>query len=54
MPFPRWLSRVNSHFTNRLLGPLASRAPEMGVVVGRNEKVDTETSCQFRSMATRL
>lgn len=33
MPFPRWLARVNSRFTNRLLGHLALRAPGMGVIV---------------------
>jgi len=45
MPFPRWLARVNSHFTNRLLGPLASRAPGMGVVVHLGRK----TQRQYRT-----
>ena len=45
MPFPRWLARVNSHFTNRLLGPLASRAPGMGVVV----HVGRKTQRQYRT-----
>jgi deazaflavin-dependent oxidoreductase (nitroreductase family) len=37
MPFPRWLARINLHFTNHLLGPLATRLPGMGIVlhVGR-------------------
>jgi deazaflavin-dependent oxidoreductase (nitroreductase family) len=33
MPLPRWLARVNLHVTNRLLAPVASRLPGMGVVV---------------------
>ncbi len=33
MPAPRWLARVNLHLTNRVLGPLASRLPGMGVVL---------------------
>lgn len=33
MPLPRWVARVNLRFTNRILGPLASRMPGMGVVV---------------------
>ncbi len=33
MPAPRWLARVNLHVTNRILGPLATRMPGMGVVV---------------------
>ena len=38
MPAPRWLARFNLHVTNRILGPLATRMPGMGVVVhvGRN------------------
>ncbi len=37
MPAPRWLARFNLYVTNRILGPLASRLPGMGVVlhVGR-------------------
>jgi deazaflavin-dependent oxidoreductase (nitroreductase family) len=38
MPFPRWLARVNLHFTNRLLGPLAGRLPGMGIVVHSGRK----------------
>ena len=45
MPFPRWLARVNSLFTNRLLGPLASRAPGMGVIV----HVGRKTQRQYRT-----
>lgn len=33
MPAPRWLARVNLHFTNHLLGPLARHMPGMGIVV---------------------
>ena len=33
MPAPRWLARFNLRLTNRLLGPIASRLPGMGVVV---------------------
>ena len=45
MPFPRWLARVNSHFTNPLLGPLARRAPGMGVIV----HVGRKTQRQYRT-----
>jgi deazaflavin-dependent oxidoreductase (nitroreductase family) len=38
MPFPRWLARFNLHVTNRVLGPLASYAPGMGVVVHTGRK----------------
>ena len=38
MPFPRWLARFNLHVTNRLLGPLASYAPGMAVVVHTGRK----------------
>jgi hypothetical protein len=44
MPFPRWLARVNSHFTNRLLGPLARRAPGMGVIVYVGRKTGASVS----------
>jgi deazaflavin-dependent oxidoreductase (nitroreductase family) len=45
MPFPRWLARVNLHFTNRLLGPLACRLPGMGIVVhvGRRTRREYRT-----------
>lgn len=33
MPAPRWLARFNLHVTNRILGPLATRMPGMGVVI---------------------
>ncbi len=33
MPAPRWLARFNLHVTNRILWPLATRMPGMGVVV---------------------
>lgn len=33
MPLPRWVARFNLYVTNRLLGPLASRLPGMGVVI---------------------
>ena len=38
MPAPRWLARVNLHFTNHILGPLARRLPGMGVVVHTGRK----------------
>jgi hypothetical protein len=38
MPFPRWLARFNLHVTNRVLGPLASYAPGMAVVVHTGRK----------------
>jgi hypothetical protein len=38
MPFPRWLARVNLHVTNRVLGPLASRVPGMGVIIHLGRK----------------
>jgi deazaflavin-dependent oxidoreductase (nitroreductase family) len=38
MPAPRWLARVNLHFTNHLLEPLAKHLPGMGVVVHRGRK----------------
>lgn len=40
MPAPRWLARFNLHITNRLLGPLATHMPGMGVVhhVGRKSR----------------
>jgi deazaflavin-dependent oxidoreductase (nitroreductase family) len=33
VPAPRWLARFNLHFTNRILGPVATRLPGMGVIV---------------------
>jgi deazaflavin-dependent oxidoreductase (nitroreductase family) len=33
MPFPRWLARLNLHVTNRVLEPVATWVPGMGVVV---------------------
>jgi deazaflavin-dependent oxidoreductase (nitroreductase family) len=33
MPAPRWLAHFNLYVTNRILGPLATRMPGMGVVV---------------------
>ena len=33
MAAPRWLARFNLYVTNRVLGPVASRMPGMGVVV---------------------
>ena len=38
MPAPRWLARVNLHFTNHLLGPLAKHLPGMGVIVHTGRK----------------
>jgi deazaflavin-dependent oxidoreductase (nitroreductase family) len=38
MPFPRWLARVNLHVTNRILGPLATRLPGMGVIIHEGRK----------------
>jgi deazaflavin-dependent oxidoreductase (nitroreductase family) len=38
MPAPRWLARVNLHFTNHLLGPLARHFAGMGVVVHTGRK----------------
>ena len=38
MPAPRWLARVNLHFTNHILGPLARHLPGMGVVVHTGRK----------------
>jgi deazaflavin-dependent oxidoreductase (nitroreductase family) len=38
MPFPRWLARFNLHVTNRVLGPLASYAPGMAVVIHTGRK----------------
>ena len=38
MPFPRWLARFNLHVTNRLLGPVASYAPGMAIVVHTGRK----------------
>lgn len=37
MPAPRWLARFNLYVTNRILGPVATRMPGMGIVfhVGR-------------------
>ena len=32
MPFPRRLARLNSRVTNRLVAPIARRAPGLGVV----------------------
>ncbi len=45
MPFPRWLARVNLHVTNRVLAPLASHLPGMGVVV----HVGRKTHRQYRT-----
>jgi deazaflavin-dependent oxidoreductase (nitroreductase family) len=45
MPVPRWVARVNLHLTNRLIGPLASRLPGMGVVV----HVGRKTHRQYRT-----
>jgi deazaflavin-dependent oxidoreductase (nitroreductase family) len=38
MPAPRWLARFNLYVTNRLLGPLARRAPGMGIVLHTGRK----------------
>ncbi len=45
MPAPRWLARFNLYVTNRLLGPLASRMPGMGVVI----HVGRKTHRQYRT-----
>ena len=42
MPFPRWVARFNLHITNRILGPLASRHPGMGVVIHVGRKTGHE------------
>ena len=38
MPAPRWLARLNLHVTNRILGPLATRMPGMGVIIHTGRK----------------
>lgn len=45
MPLPRWLARFNLHVANRILGPLASRLPGMGVVV----HIGRKTHRQYRT-----
>jgi deazaflavin-dependent oxidoreductase (nitroreductase family) len=45
MPAPRWFARFNLYVTNRLLGPLASRMPGMGVVI----HVGRKTHRQYRT-----
>jgi len=49
MPLPRWLARFNLHVTNRILGPLASRLPGMGIVIcnGRRTHRQYRTPVMF-------
>ncbi len=45
MPAPRWLARFNIYGTNRVLGPLATHVPGMGVVL----HVGRKTRRQYRT-----
>ena len=45
MPLPRWLARFNLRVTNRVLGPLATHMPGMGVVA----HVGRKTHRQYRT-----
>ena len=42
MPAPRWLARFNRRVSNRLLGPLATQFPGLGVVVHTGRKTGRE------------
>jgi deazaflavin-dependent oxidoreductase (nitroreductase family) len=49
VPLPRWIAQFNLRVTNRVLGPLAKRAPGMGIVIhtGRRTHRQYRTPVMF-------